>query len=302
MPYIILFSSPVFALYVGGATGPNINEGGIGMQGLMYLVFFTSLIAFIVFWRKKTNARKVAGENYNEDPNYLKISKTKKIIGAVCVISLILGLFTGENTPSSKSNSTKQSVQTSEKKDKSPEELAAEKEAKEKEAAEAAAKQAQKAEEDKLQEIQTGWDTANQMDDEHKNIQKAFTLIKKYPDYIPNQSGEPLNAQQAMQKPWDFYGKVVTLSGIIYGIEHYPPDNNVTKFVGKECFNAMVRTNDDVYVSVDIVGSGDGIQNNSQVTLKGYVTGLTELHNTKYGGKSKGVNFVGRACERISVN
>lgn len=265
------------------------------MQGFMFLVFFVSLIAFIVFWRKKANARKTAGENYKEDPNYLKVSKTKKIIGAVCVLSLILSFVTGgSNSSTSKNTPPKQSAQVTEKKGKSPEELAAEKAAKEKEAAEAAEKQAKQAEENKLQEIKNGWDDANQMDEKHTNARKAFELIKKYPDYIPSQQGEPLNAQQAMQKPWDFYGKVVTLTGTIYGIEHYPPGHEVSKFMEKDCFNAMVRTSDGVYVSVDIVGSGDGIQNDTPVTLKGYVTGLTELHNTKYGGKSKGVNFIGQ--------
>ena len=56
----------------------------------------------------------------------------------------------------------------------------------------------------------------------------------------------------------------------------------------------MIRTNDGVYVSVDVVGNGNGIQNNAQVSLKGYVIGLTDLQNMKYGGKSDGLSFVGQ--------
>ena len=252
------------------------------MSGFMFFIFFVTLIAFIVYWRKKANARKNAGDNYKDDPVYQKISKTKRIIGAVCIVSLLLGFGMSGNSSSTKSDSTK-SAQVTEKAEKSPEEIAAEK-----------AKQEAKKQEEMTKEITTGWDTATQKDDDHKNIKKALELIKKYPDYIPNQPGEPLNTQQAMQKPRDFYGKVVTITGTIYNIQHYPPDHAARKFIGQECFNAMIRTNDGVYVSVDVVGNGNGIQNNAQVSLKGYVIGLTDLQNMKYGGKSDGLSFVGQ--------
>lgn len=250
------------------------------MSGFMFFIFFVTLIAFIVYWRKKANARKNAGDNYKDDPVYQKISKTKRIIGAVCIVSLLLGFGMSGNSSSTKNDSTK-SAQVTEKAEKSPEEIAAEK-----------AKQEEKKKENMVKEITTGWDTATQKYDDHKNIKKALELIKKYPDYIPNQPGEPLNTQQAMQKPWDFYGKVVTITGTIYNIQHYPPDHAARKFIGQECFNAMIRTNDGVYVSVDVVGNGNGIQNNAQVSLKGYVIGLTDLQDMKYGGKSDGLGFV----------
>lgn len=252
------------------------------MSGFMFFIFFVTLIAFIVYWRKKANARKNAGDNYKDDPVYQKISKTKRIIGAVCIVSLLLSFGMSGNSSSTKSDSTK-SAQVTEKAEKSPEEIAADK-----------AKQEAKKQEEMTKEITTGWDTATKKDDEHKNFKKALELIKKYPDYIPNQPGEPLNTQQAMQKPWEYYGKVVTLSGMIYNIQHYPPGHDMTKFVGKECFNAMIRTSDGVYVAVDVVGNGDGIQNNAQISLKGYIIGLTSLENMKYGGKSDGLNFVGQ--------
>ena len=47
------------------------------MSGFMFFIFFVTLIAFIVYWRKKANARKNAGDNYKDDPVYQKISKTK---------------------------------------------------------------------------------------------------------------------------------------------------------------------------------------------------------------------------------
>ena len=54
------------------------------------LIFVATLLAFVYYWRKKASARKFVGENYQSDENYLRISKIKRIIGGVCIVSLIL--------------------------------------------------------------------------------------------------------------------------------------------------------------------------------------------------------------------
>ncbi len=96
------------------------------MAGLFYLVSFGTFIAFIVYWWKKRKARKAGGDDYQNYPPYQQTSKTKRIIGAVCIVSFALGVIT---TPS----------QTPEEKAK----IAAEKQARdEKVAAEKAAKEA----------------------------------------------------------------------------------------------------------------------------------------------------------------
>lgn len=59
------------------------------MANVCALVWLASLVAFIVYWRKKASARKAAGENYQNDPEYLAVSKTKRIIGIVCIVSFI---------------------------------------------------------------------------------------------------------------------------------------------------------------------------------------------------------------------
>ena len=60
------------------------------MSVLFGWIFFLTFIAFIIYWRKKAKAQKMAGENYQNDPFYQQTSKTKRIIGIVCVLSLIL--------------------------------------------------------------------------------------------------------------------------------------------------------------------------------------------------------------------
>lgn len=59
------------------------------MDKLCIVVWFVTLITFVVFFFKKRKARKAAGENYKQDEQYLKVSKKKKIIGWVCILSFI---------------------------------------------------------------------------------------------------------------------------------------------------------------------------------------------------------------------
>ena len=66
------------------------------------MVWFISLIAFIVYWRKKVNAKKAAGENYANDENYNNVSKIKRLIGIVCLVSFVIGAAIPES-PEAKS-------------------------------------------------------------------------------------------------------------------------------------------------------------------------------------------------------
>ena len=62
-------------------------------------IFFFTLIAFIVFYFKKRNARKKAGENYKSDERYLAVSKKKKIIGWICILSFVGIIITPHSAP-----------------------------------------------------------------------------------------------------------------------------------------------------------------------------------------------------------
>lgn len=56
------------------------------MYTFFSVIWFITLIAFIVYWRKKCNAK----ENFGPDSSeYQSISKTKRIIGIVCLIMFV---------------------------------------------------------------------------------------------------------------------------------------------------------------------------------------------------------------------
>lgn len=61
------------------------------LKDAFILVWFISLVGFIYYWRKKVSAKKSAGENYKDDETYQQISKTKRLIGIVCLVSFVIG-------------------------------------------------------------------------------------------------------------------------------------------------------------------------------------------------------------------
>lgn len=156
--------------------------------------------------------------------------------------------------------------------------------------------EAQKNYEAMIRDITTGWNTeTTNMDENNYNWNKAANLVKAYPNYIHESPDNWIDVNLAFKKPWEFYGQVVNLSGRIYSIEQLPPGNSVAKFFNGECYDAMLAANEDydlVPVSLYIVGNSDGIYENSQVSVKGYIYGHANLVNG-FGGSVKGLSFIG---------
>ena len=64
------------------------------MHMLFCFMYTASLIAFLVYWRKKVAAKRAAGVYYMDDPLYQSVSKVKRVIGVICVVSFMLCLLT----------------------------------------------------------------------------------------------------------------------------------------------------------------------------------------------------------------
>lgn len=68
------------------------------LKELFSLFFMISFFGFCYLWWKKRRARLGAGEDYRSDAQYLHFSKMKRIVGAVCIVSLLLvSALPGEN-------------------------------------------------------------------------------------------------------------------------------------------------------------------------------------------------------------
>ena len=84
------------------------------LKQILSLTWLVTLIAFIVYWRKKVGAKKSAGENYKDDENYKNISRTKRIIGLVCIASFVLvGVINSDSNSGSSSSSNYSSSSSS---------------------------------------------------------------------------------------------------------------------------------------------------------------------------------------------
>lgn len=152
---------------------------------------------------------------------------------------------------------------------------------------------AQKQKDMMINEITTGWNMATtDTSSDNSNFRKATSLVVKYPNYIHEAAANYIDVNDAMKKPWNYYGQVVNLSGRVYSIEQLPPGHPASKFFGSDCYTAMLAVNDDVTVSMYIVGDSTGISEDSQLNVKGYIYGHAALVN-RLGGKSRGLDFVG---------
>ena len=68
------------------------------LKELVSLFFMISFFGFCYLWWKKRCARLGAGEDYRSDAQYLHFSKRKRLVGAVCIVSLLLAsALPGEN-------------------------------------------------------------------------------------------------------------------------------------------------------------------------------------------------------------
>ena len=221
----------------------------------------------------------------------------KKILGIICLILLICSMITGcGQTPEEK----EQQRIEQEEKDRV---KALEKEAKEKKKAEEKAAKEQKKAEEKAQKehdkmiksITDGWNTkTTSINEDNDNLYKAANLIRDYPDYVHNAQENWINVSDAMKKPWDYYGKVVNLSGEIYGIEQLPPKDSIAKKFNGKCYSAMMIVGNE-YLAVWIAGDAgaDGVSENSIINIKGYICGHVTLQNNFGGTNQKGICFVG---------
>lgn len=281
------------------------------MNGLAAIVFVISSFAGVYFLARLIFAaiRKQPKAEYG-----------KKFIIAMVVgmVASTVASLTHQETETSKqvaeqNSKTNAEQKTSEPKELTPEEKAAkeaeQKAAEEKRIAEEKAAEEKRIAEEKIaeekrvaeeqkkqekiiKEVTTGWNVeTTDTDNDNDNWEKATDLVKKYPSYIHNAEENWINIADAQKKPWEFYGKVVNLSGQIYSIEQLPPGNSVAKFFGGNCYHAMLKIGD-VAVSMYIVGDSGQIQENSHVNVKGYIYGHVQLVNG-LGGTERGLAFIG---------
>ena len=302
----------------------------IKILGLFLLLslpfFFISLIMGIFYNYKKKRLIKSIGDNYSDNEEYKVLNKKHKKAGIICGISIALfsvGLIASsiDMKEQEKIKAEKQAMLQLEQKEKENVErvnnLAGEdkvffeekystyiKTMSEKDARDKALKnlddkiKAQKEEQARIERMHTtfnsGWNTkTTDTDSDNTNFQKALDLLKTYEYEINEMEAVNVNINDVMKKPWEYYGKVVNVGGIVYNIRSRPPGDSIVDYMGKACFEATMRCNEETELAIYIMGDSSNYQNKRYASFKGFICGHAILVNTKFGGQSKGLLFVG---------
>lgn len=157
-------------------------------------------------------------------------------------------------------------------------------------AREAAAKEAAEKAAEIEKSMTTGWDTSESSS--QKNFEKGLKLIKENSDYILNKEAISPDPGEALRKPWNFYGKVVTFTGVVSDSNQAPPGHSVAKAIGGKYTYGVLMCGD-VPIGVHLKADSDRLPEGAQVTIKGFVVGLSDTVTNGWGDKIKGVGFVG---------
>jgi len=147
----------------------------------------------------------------------------------------------------------------------------ADKEAEEKKAAE----EADLAVETEQDEANTTWDVTDVDALSNGNIVFAADLLlagEKFP------ASAKVAAAKVLKAPWEYYGKLVTFTGIVATVTDFPPSDD-----DPLQSEVLIVTEDKTIVDFLCLVPSGNIQKDDVITISGLVTGRTEVDN-KVGG------------------
>lgn len=135
------------------------------------------------------------------------------------------------------------------------------------------------------------WNTKETDIQKNGNVQTAVKQLQSAGDI--KQKAESLEPAAVAKAPWNYYGKIVKMTGQISDIVEYPIGSDWSKLLGgKESGQIVMSTNDNTIVDMFVVGSTGNLKNGQTVTLYGYPVGLSDVEN-KLGGKTTQLFIVG---------
>ena len=299
--------------------------------GLSFLVLMISCVMVTIYYIKKKMLKKYIGDNYLEDEKYKKFEKRSKkwtiaIYISFAIVGLSVSITDGEKKKEMRIEAERQEEMRLEQEKIDKENKIIERvnnlagddkvffeekyntyiaQMTEKEAREKALKdlddkiKAQKEKQARLDKMyasfKNGWNTkTTDTDSDNTNFEKALELFSIYGYEIKEMEAATVDINSAMKKPWDYYGEIVNVKGIVYNIRARPPEDSVVKYIGKPCFDATLRCDNGIQLVIIIIGDASFYNNNSYASFKGFICGHAILVNTKFGGESRGLLFVGQ--------
>lgn len=137
------------------------------------------------------------------------------------------------------------------------------------------------------------WNTSEVDATKNGNIQQAAKALKQTADLAA--VAQDADASVVIQKPWEYYGKVLKVTGTVAVVDSYPPGSDMAKAIGAASEGAtdvVISVGEDTIVEFFMQGS-QNLKKGDQATLMGYPIGRTEVEN-KLGGKFTHLIMVGK--------
>lgn len=140
------------------------------------------------------------------------------------------------------------------------------------------------------------WNTKETDATKNGNVNVAVQLIKANGN-LKTIATSPSPAAVA-KAPWNYYGKVVKITGQIADIQEYPVGSDWSKSLGgKEAGQIVIASDDGTITDMLVVGNTGDLKVDDTVTLYGYPVGLSDVDN-KLGGKTTQLFIVGNSFDK----
>lgn len=136
------------------------------------------------------------------------------------------------------------------------------------------------------------WNVKDEDALENGNIKKAIKLLVGK-SKISNEAIE-ISSLDAYKRPWNYYGKIVAISGMVAFAEDYPPESDLNRKFGTDtASNITIITEEGVIVSLLSPISSIHINRDNIAVLYGYIVGRGELVKNNQGGIETGLVMIG---------
>ena len=136
------------------------------------------------------------------------------------------------------------------------------------------------------------WNVKDENALENGNIKKAIKLLVGK-SKISNEAIE-ISSLDAYKRPWNYYGKIVAISGMVAFAEDYPPESDLNRKFGTDtASNITIITEEGVIVSLLSPISSIHINRDNIAVLYGYIVGRGELVKNNQGGIETGLVMIG---------
>lgn len=90
----------------------------------------------------------------------------------------------------------------------------------------------------------------------------------------------PVEPVVVYKAPWNYYGKIIEISGTILGVEDYPPGGDISEqFGGGDVSEIMIMTEDGTLADFMMLSSSGNLKFDDMVTLRGYPVGRYYAEN-----------------------